>query len=552
MAAKWIVSPLPSDVNKIAREYDLNEIIVSILLQRGLEPGEFASFLNPDHTQLSPACLLPDISRAADRIKKAVNRKEKICLYGDYDVDGITSLTVFHEYIKKFTVPVDFYIPHRLKEGYGLNREAVTKIAAQKTTLLICVDCGTNSREEVELARSLGMDVIVLDHHLPQEGENVPYAFVNPKRTDSDYPFTELSAAGVVFKVVQFLSGEDCFDLLDLVALSIVCDVVPLRGENRVLLKEGLKILKKSERPGIRALCEVAKVNQAFLEPFHLGFMLGPRINACGRMSHAQEVFDLFTCADKEYARNIALRLDKYNRLRKSVEKSILKEAEELIVRKYSDSSAFVLSKEDWHPGVLGIVASKLADKYWRPTFVIGVKDELGRGSARSIPGFHLMNALDRCKDFLSSYGGHKKAAGVEIVNDKIQGFREKLNAVSRQELSQRPEPEVHIDCELQLNEISMSLASSVENMKPFGEENREPLFLTRKVFPKTMPKKQNWRMSSFWLSDGLLTYEAVLSRRDGFSDLVCQGEPLDIVYSLAKDYYHNSVRLMIRNIRLS
>ncbi len=552
MPKQWIVAEISPRARELSRRYGINEIIAHLLLRRNVEPEEFESFLNPDIAGLHPPHLLPDIDKAVQRIRQAINAGEKICLFGDYDVDGITSLTIIDECLKRFSARTFFYIPHRVNEGYGLNSEAIHKIREQGATLLICLDCGTNSSREISLAGSLGMDVIVADHHLPARGENIPLAFVNPKRKDSTYPFKDLSGAGVAFKLAQALSGDDCRQTLDLVALSVVCDVVPLKGENRIMLVEGLSRLRTTSRISIQALCEVARVRQETLEPFHLGFILGPRINACGRMAHAEQVLELFTCRDREYARQIAQRLDEYNRLRKSVEQSILKEAEELIVREFQDDAAFVLSKEGWHQGVLGIVASRLADKYWRPTFVIGVNEGKGRGSARSIPGLHLMEVLDTCKETLHSYGGHKKAAGVEIGRDNIADFRDQLNAALKQLAREKPLPEIQIDAELSLSQLSMELAEGLERLRPFGEENSHPLFVTRGLLPKTAVCSHNSRVNTFWLCDDSLTYEAVVYGRDECLDLVRYKKPLDVVYSLEKNHYHNTFRLVVKDMRLS
>lgn len=556
MVEKWIIHNISPHAQKLAKKYNLNELIVHLLLRREIPEGEFLSFLDPCCSHLHSPLLLPDMERAVTRIQKAMAQREKMCLFGDYDVDGITSLSIFYEYIGRFPAAVSFYIPHRIEEGYGLNKKAIRKIGNEGITLLICFDCGTNAKEEIELARSLGIDVIVVDHHTPSGGENFPYAFINSKRKDSVYPFRDLSGAGLTFKLVQALAGKDCFELLDLVALSVVCDVVPVKGENRIFLKEGIRQLKETSRVGIQALCEISGIKQTAIEPYHLGYILGPRINACGRMADARQALGLFNSSDKEYVRKVALQLDEYNRLRRSVESAILREAEELIEREFKDDTAFVLHKDGWHPGVLGIVAAKLVDRYRRPTFVIGFSEKMserkGRGSARSIPGFHLMEALELCKDFLYTYGGHKKAAGIEIFKEYIDDFREKLNSITQQQAAEKSLPVLDIDAELPFHNINMAFVEDVEKLKPFGEENNRPLFLTRNLLSKTLPKKKSGNRYFFWVSDGCLTYEALFYKSDEFLDIVNYGSSLDIVYSLEKDYYYNSMRLVIKDLRLS
>lgn len=553
MRKEWIVKQFTPEIFELSKNYKLNPIIVQILISRKVKKEDFSSFLNPSLDDLFSPFLLPDIDKAVRRIKKAVEKKEKVFLFGDYDVDGITSLVIFYEYIKDFSLDVSFYIPHRIEEGYGLNEEAIRNINEKKTDLIICFDCGTNSKREVELANSLGMDVIAIDHHIPQEGLNNDFcAFVNPKRQDSSYPFKDLSAAAISFKLVWALKGTPCFELLDLVALSTVCDVVPLKGENRVFVKEGIECLRNGQRPAIEVLCKLARVKSQNIEPYHIGYILGPRINACGRVSRAMEALDLFLSYDRSYLKELANRIDGYNKLRRGIERRIFKEAETIIECKLKDDSVLVVYKEGWHPGVLGIVASKLVDKYGRPAFVLSLDKERGKGSARSVQGFHILEALHSCSDFLASYGGHKKAAGIEILKEDIEDFRERLNKISREKLkNEKVIPRLYLDWELQFEDITMDLIEMIEKLKPFGEENRPPLFVTKKVLSKTSPKKINGSMYSFWISDGRCTYEAKFYERDGFLDMINYGKPLNIVYSLEKNYYYNAPRIVVKDLRL-
>ena len=549
---RWIVGKTSSEATKLGSTYNLNPILIQLLLNRGVPKEEFFSFLDPSPSSLHPWQLLPDIEKACARIKKAIRGRENIFLFGDYDVDGITSLTIFYEYIKEFPVNVSFYIPHRTEEGYGLNKAAIRGLGEKRTDLLICFDCGTNARDEIELAHSLGIDVVVVDHHTPKQSQNIPYAFINPKREDSQYPFKDLSTAAVAFKLIQALSGRSCFDLLDLVALSVVCDVVPVKGENRVLLREGLRCLRTSQRKGITALCDVARIKPDNIEPYHIGYILGPRINASGRVSSAKEALQLFISPHSEEIKEIAIRLDQYNRERRMIEQAILREAEEMIERSFCDQSVLVVYKEGWHLGVLGIVAAKLADKYWRPTFVIGLEDKCGRGSARSIPDLHIIDALEECKDLLATYGGHKKAAGIEISEDVIEKFKERFNMISAEKLKGKDlSPQLNIDMILAFKDITMDLVAQIEQLKPFGEGNAPPLFLTRGITAKTSPKRVNGNMYSFWVCDDICTYEAVFYSRDLLA-IINYGEPLDIVYELRRDTYHNSIRLFIKDLRLS
>ncbi len=560
MEKNWIVRNFSPQAFVLSKKYNINPVLAQLLINRDIREEEFFSFLEPRVDNLFSPFLLPDIDKALERIRKAIERGERVCLLGDYDVDGVTSLVIFYEYIKNFPLQISFYIPHRIHEGYGLTKNVLEKVKGDGVTLLICFDCGTNSYQEARLAKSLGIDVIVVDHHTPKEGLNNDfYAFLNPKREGSSYPFKELTSAGLAFKVVWALRRNFPFDLLDLVALATVCDVVPLKGENRIFLSEGIKWLRSNYRPAISALCESAKITPKNIEPYHIGYILGPRINACGRVADAKKILDFFLCYDTEQLRDSAKIIEDYNRQRKAIESEVLRDAEEIVERDLKEDFALVVYRDGWHPGVLGIVASKLVERFWRPTLVIGVENNRGKGSGRSIPGIHIMEVLEECRELLSTYGGHKKAAGIEISKENLEKFKYKFNeAVKRRVGSKRSLPNLEIDLELPFKYISVKLARELEKLKPFGEENSYPLFLTRKVHVKSPPKKINissgkqTKLYNFWITDGTYTYEAVSSEDNQFFDLLNYGASLDIVYSLERNSYYDNVRLVIRDIRIS
>ncbi|MCD6583545.1 MAG: single-stranded-DNA-specific exonuclease RecJ [Candidatus Omnitrophica bacterium] len=560
MEKNWIVRNFSPQAFALSKKYNINPVLAQLLINRDIREEEFFSFLEPRVDNLFSPFLLPDIDKALERIRKAIERRERVCLLGDYDVDGVTSLVIFYEYIKNFPLQISFYIPHRIHEGYGLTKNVLEKVKGDGVTLLICFDCGTNSYQEARLAKSLGIDIIVVDHHTPKEGLNNDfYAFLNPKREGSSYPFKELTSAGLAFKVVWALRRNFPFDLLDLVALATVCDVVPLKGENRIFLSEGIKWLRSSHRPAISALCESAKITPKNIEPYHIGYILGPRINACGRVADAKKILDFLLCYDTEQLRESAKIIEDYNRQRKAIESEVLRDAEEIVERELKEDFALVVYRDGWHPGVLGIVASKLAERFWRPTLVIGIEGNKGKGSGRSIPGIHIMEVLEECKELLSTYGGHKKAAGIEILKENLEKFKYKFNeTVERRVGSKRSLPNLEIDLELPFRYISVKLAQELEKLKPFGEENSYPLFLTRKVHVKSPPKKVNissgkqTKLYNFWITDGTYTYEAVSSEDNQFLDLLNYGASLDIVYSLERNSYYGNVRLVIRDIRIS
>lgn len=547
----WKIKELTHQSRELAKKYNISSYLAQILLNRGIGEADFNSFFNQDLLSLYPPQLLPDMQKAVERIERAVNSKEKILIVGDYDVDGITSLAIFYEFIKDFPDTFSFYIPHRVKEGYGLNSEAIKQAKQESRSLIVAFDCGTNSFEEINLAQSFGIDIIVVDHHHPQESLNNPFAFINPKRKDSAYPFPDLSSAALSFKLLQALKGDMCFEVLDLVALSLVCDVAPLKGENRVLVREGLKRLRNTERLGIKALCQVSKIKQENIAGFHIGYILGPRLNASGRVASAKEALEMFLSPDKDKVFNIAAKLHEYNLMRKGIESQILKEAEGQIDCDLANDYAIVVSSDGWHSGVLGIVASRLADKYYRPAFVISFDENVGRGSARSIHSVHLMEVLGACAGPFCSYGGHKKAAGIEIFRHDLEGFKKRLNKHIGENIEPMDlVPILEIDLAIAFSDVTLKLVEELEMLEPFGEENSRPVFVSFSVTTKGAPKKINSGYS-VWFSDGNSTLEGVVYDKD-LLEIIGFADTLDIAYSLEKNSYHNVPKLVIRGVRLA
>ncbi len=547
----WKIKELNPKAKELAQKHNISIFLAQILLNRGIEDNDFNSFLSPSPGDFHSPLLLPDINKAAARIEQAVKGSEKVLVFGDYDVDGITSLAVFHEFSKKFSNTFSFYIPHRIKEGYGLNREAILRAKEEGVNLILAFDCGTNAKEELELAHNLNIDVIVIDHHYPKEGLTNCFAFINPRRKNSSYPFADLSAAALSFKLLQVLTKSMCYEALDLVALSLVCDVAPLKGENRILLKEGLRVIKKSQRFSIKALCKVSSVKQENIDTFHMGYILGPRINASGRVAHSQHSLELFLTEDERKSHELANKLSEYNQLRRAIEVQILKEAESRIKDNINDDYAIVVSGKNWHAGVLGIVASRLTNKYYRPSFVISFDENVGRGSGRSIESVHLVEALDKCADSLLTYGGHKKAAGIEIRKDELENFKEKINSFIEENLEPRDFiPSIDIDAVLAFKDIDLKFTGDLEKLKPYGEGNKAPLFASYKVLKKSSPKKIK---SGFflWLSDSTRTFEGAIYDRDVL-EVINYADVFDIVFSLERNHYHNTPKLTIRDCRFS
>jgi len=547
----WKIKPISSKARHLAKIENIDVFLAQVLINRDIKENQFRSFLDPDSGDLHNPFLLPDIEKAVKRINEAVKRKEKVIVFGDYDVDGITSLAIFHEFTKDFGNTFSFYIPHRVKEGYGLNQEIINKAKKDNVKLIIAFDCGTNSYEEIKLANSFGIDVVVVDHHCPSDHKLESLALINPKRKDSIYPFLDLSAGALSFKLLQALRKDSCFQVLDLVVLSLVCDVVPLRGENRTLFKQGIEVIKRSNRPAIKALCKVSGIKQHNIDIFHIGYILGPRINASGRIAHAKDSLKLFLTDSGSEAEAIAAKLSEYNKLRKGIESKILKEADQRLQNTIEkNQQAIIVSGDNWHVGVLGIVASRLADKYYRPSFVISFDDKVGVGSARSIEGLHLIDILEKCSESLLLYGGHRKAAGMHIARHQLSDFRDKVSSLIEEHFS--PEdfiPALNIDAQIPFDGISMDLVENLEKMKPYGEGNDRPVFASREIFKKTQPKKIN-SYHSVWLSDKKRTYEGMLYDKN-LVEILRYADSFDIAFSLEKNTYHNIPRLVIRDCRL-
>ncbi|MDD5195004.1 MAG: single-stranded-DNA-specific exonuclease RecJ [Candidatus Omnitrophica bacterium] len=553
----WNIKSLSEQAKEIGIQYNISPFLAQIFLNRNSEASDIPSFLNPSLTCLYSPHLLPDMEKAVTRIKKAVIKKEKILIFGDYDVDGIASLAIFYEFIKEYPGLFSFHIPHRVKDGYGLNEEVIRKAKEDSVKLIIAFDCGTGAYSEISLANSLGLDVVVVDHHHLKTGENnlkacaQPLAFINPKRKDSTYPFLDLSAAALSFKLLQALTSKPCHEVLDLVALSLVCDVVPLKGENRILLKEGLKALRVSSRPAIRALCQASGIRQENIEAFHIAFILGPRLNASGRVAYAHESLDIFLTKDIDEAKSIANKLKEYNQLRRDIEAEILREAEAIVERDYANSHAIVVHNDGWHPGVLGIVASRLADRYYRPSFVISFDEGVGKGSGRSIHSVHLIEMLEECSGLLQGYGGHKKAAGIQIAKEEVEAFRKKINSLIEENIKAEDLiPILDIDARISFSDINMNLVEELALLEPFGEENSKPLFATFSVSKKSAPRKIGTGFS-LWLTEGSTTYEGLVYDKD-ILEIINFADSFDIVYSLEKNNYHGIERLVIRDARFT
>ncbi len=462
--------------------------LARLLIGRGYENEENARrFLSPHPSQLRDPYLLTDMKKAVERTRRAIEEKEKIFVFGDYDVDGVTSIAILSALLDAAGVPYRTYQPNRLREGYGLSREGVDRALEYGASLLFALDCGTEAQEEIAFARSRGLDVIVIDHHKQKGPLPEAVAILNPNRSDCSYPFKGLAAAGVVFKflhggLTRWSVSVDWERLYQLAALGTVADVTPLVDENRVLVAAGLHFLERRPDPPLRALLEVAGFTSGPVTAGQLAFQIAPRLNAAGRMGKAELGRELLAARDRRKMRDLAGALNRLNRERRSLQAAILATAGEKIEaeREKYLGNAIVVEGEGWNKGIVGIVASKIQEKYYRPTVVIALEGESGTGSARSIPGFDLFAAVSRCAECLTAFGGHQAAAGIKIERGRIDDFRRRLNRVAGEMLGEGGAvPELEIDAGIELEEATLDLAGELARLEPFGQGNRRPIFST-------------------------------------------------------------------------
>ena len=484
MNKKWQI--YQSDYEKIKElqeKYNINKLLATILSNRGIiEEKQIKKFLDPKRTDFYNPFLMPDMESAINRILKAIENNEKIIIYGDYDVDGITSVTVLKSFFQDRGIHVDEYIPNRLNEGYGLNKTSIEKISKQKYMLMITVDCGISAIEEIDYANQLGIETIVTDHHEP--GNELPKALavVDAKRKDNKYPCRNLAGVGVVFKLIQALSiklnldEKEYLKYLDIVCVGTISDIVPLEDENRVIVKLGLKLVSQTRNLGLREILKLSGYQQ--IDSTTISFGVAPRINACGRMGHQEDALKLFTTKDINEVIKLAEKLNEYNKERQDIEKNIYNEAIEIIDKDDLDKkNTIVVMGKNWHHGVIGIVSSKITELYFKPSILLCEEDDYGKGSGRSIPGFDLYKALTECKDTIDKFGGHSMAVGINVKKEQFNEFRNKLEEIAKEQHIEEIVPILNIDAQVELDEINKDMVNSLKELEPYGEGNKMPIF---------------------------------------------------------------------------
>ena len=485
MNKKWQIYETDDEkIEELKEKYKLNDLLATILVNRGIDNGEkIRQFLEPTRQDFYDPYLMKDMEIAVERIVKAIENQEKVIIYGDYDVDGITSTTVLKKFLKDLGLEVSYYIPNRLNEGYGLNNKAIEKIVNEGYSLMITVDCGISAIEEIDYANSLGLETIVTDHHEPGEVLPKALAVVDNKRKDSTYPFRDLAGVGVAFKLTQALGmklelkEEAYLKYLDIVCVGTISDIVPLVDENRVITKLGLLLVRQTKNMGLKSIINSSGYNK--IDSNTISFGVAPRINACGRMGKAEEALELLLSTDIYEVNELTKKLNEHNRERQEIEKSIYESAVEKIEKNHLDENrTIVVGGEDWHHGVIGIVSSKITDMYFKPSILLSFEENgTGKGSGRSIPGFDLHQASTKCQDTLEKFGGHSMAVGVTIKKENLEKFREEFEKVAAEEKTENIVPILNVDSKIDLNSVDKDVIESLKALEPFGEANKMPIF---------------------------------------------------------------------------
>jgi single-stranded-DNA-specific exonuclease len=561
---RWVRSePNPDSVARIARELEVSETTATLLVNRGLgEPEAADKFLHPKQSDLHDPFLMADMRKAVDRIMRAVAGKEKILVYGDYDVDGTTSTIILKRALSMAGADVSYHIPERLKDGYGLNKEAMERARADGFHLIISVDTGIRAHEVVGHARGLGLDVIVTDHHLPEEALPPANAVLNPKRSDCSYPNKSLAGVGVAFKLVQALlqeTGRERYlsSFMKVAAIGTIADIVPLTGENRVIAKFGLHGLSSPKNAGLRALLKMAGLERQGISSPDIAFRVAPRINAMGRLAGAAAVVELFDAPDMTIAMKLATEVEEQNLKRQKMSSDIIAQVLAAIEHdpEVKNSLIAVVAGEGWHRGVIGIAASRVIDVINRPAIVISIEDGVGHGSARSIPGFHLLDAMASCSDLFERFGGHAQAAGLAIQAGRIPEFRRRINHFAEGMLVKNDlVPRVEVDCDLPIKLARPDLLGELRLFEPYGCGNPEPVFETHGVEVVAPPRSLKDKHLKLRVMQGGRAADCLWWGEGARTAEIFTGDHLSLAFTLAENDWagFTRVQLNLRDAKIS
>ncbi|MBQ6243866.1 MAG: single-stranded-DNA-specific exonuclease RecJ [Bacteroidales bacterium] len=566
---KWILKEPadPAKVERLATEVGIDRVLAELLVKRGVETFEQArAFFRPSLDALHDPFLMKDMDVAVERLHRAVTSGEKILVYGDYDVDGTTAVALVYSFIRRFTDRVDFYIPDRYDEGYGVSYKGIDWAADGGFDLLITLDCGIKATDKVEYARSKGIEVIICDHHLPGDALPAAVAVLDPKREDCHYPFDDLSGCGVGFKLVQAYSKqygipfETLIPLLDLLVVSISSDLVTMVGENRVLAHFGLKQLNENPCKGLAAMISLSNLEPGHISIDDIVFKIGPRINAAGRMESGRLAVELLKATDARTALQIGEKINENNNERKNIDREITQEALEMVQdgRCLASENATIVYNPKWSKGVVGIVASRLVEAYYKPTVVLTKSNGFVTGSARSVAGFDLYEAIESCADLLENFGGHVYAAGLTLREENVPEFSRRMDAfIAGKITSEMLIPIVEVDARLDFSQITPKFSRILKQFQPFGPGNNNPIFVTENVYDAGAGRKVgaggvHLKLDLIQESQPYHQIPAIAFNMADYYDYIREGNPVDVCYAIVENYYrgNSSIQLRIRDMR--
>ena len=570
MHFKWKYEPptpeQKKDADKLTEDTNISAPLALIMAKRGIKEKDVKKFFHPQLGDLLDPFLMKDMDKAVERLNEAMGRKERIMVYGDYDVDGCTAVALVYKFLQQYYSNIDYYIPDRYDEGYGVSRKGIEYARETGVSLIIILDCGIKAISEIQYAKSIGIDFIICDHHVPDDEMPPAAAILNPKRTDDEYPFKHLCGCGVGFKLMQAFAKNNgipfarLIPLLDFCAVSIAADIVPVTGENRILAYHGLKQLNQNPNVGLKAIIDICGLNGRTLSMSDIVFKIGPRINASGRMENGRESVDLLVEKDFGVALNEAKHINEYNEQRKDIDKQMTEEANLIVERLESQQkhSSIVLYDENWKKGVIGIVASRLTEIYVRPTVVLTRDGDLATGSARSVAGFDIYSAIKSCRDLLMNFGGHTYAAGLTLRWDDVKEFRRRFQQYVEEHIRpEHTEATLNIDAVIDFRDITKKMHSELKKFGPFGPGNPKPLFCTKDVYDfgtsKVVGREQEHIKLELVDSKSNNVMNGIAFGQSASARYIKSKRSFDIAYTIEDNVFkHNDVQLQIEDIRPS
>ncbi|WP_299583757.1 single-stranded-DNA-specific exonuclease RecJ [uncultured Sunxiuqinia sp.] len=553
-------------IKHLSAALNVNMVIANLLAQRGITSyDEAKSFFRPRLTDLHDPFLMKDMDKAVERLEQAILNQEKVMIYGDYDVDGTTSVALMYQFLRNRIKELDYYIPDRYSEGYGISPQSIDYASEQKVTLVIVLDCGIKAVEKIQNAKERGIDFIICDHHNPDEVIPNAVAVLDPKRPDCPYPYKELSGCGVGFKLLQAYTQKndvpivELYDLLDMVVVSIASDIVPVTGENRVLAYYGLRKLNNNPSLGLKTIIQLSGLVGQDISVSDIVFKIGPRLNASGRIEHGKKSVAILVVTDEEEAIELGNEINSYNEIRKTLDRDITQEALDMIAHDPNQEArkATVLYNRDWHKGVVGIVASRLTEHHYRPTIILTESNGMATGSARSVKDFDLYEAIGSCSDLLESYGGHMYAAGLTMKIDNIPAFTRRFEEIVARSITEQQQTEmIEVDAKIQLSEITPKFYRVLKQFAPFGPHNMTPLFVTENVLDSGTSRcvgrqQEHLKLDLVEPTGNSSVFPAIAFNQADHYEAISQGMPFDICYSIAENEFRGktNIQLYIRDI---